>query len=189
MENDYELLYLAKEEPEVIVEILYKKYRGIIYSKALKYSAFNLPIEDLINEAKIALHNAIDTYQDKYNFNTYLNKCIDNHLCNYKKASIRNKNKILNEAVSMDNVDYLELKYDDINDPEKIIFKEYDYECFKNKIIDKLNWKEELVFILIAENYSNKEISQITDNSLRTVYNIINRIKNKVSNLMSSNNN
>ena len=56
----------------------------------------------------------------------------------------------------------------------------------KEKILSKLSWKEELIFTLKEQNYTNKEISEITDNSLRTVYNIINRIKNKVSNIVSN---
>ena len=46
MDNDYELLYLAKEDTENIVDILYEKYKKVLYSKALKYSSSNLNIED-----------------------------------------------------------------------------------------------------------------------------------------------
>jgi hypothetical protein len=38
MDNDYELLYLLKEEPEEILDILYKKYNYVLFSKIKKYS-------------------------------------------------------------------------------------------------------------------------------------------------------
>jgi len=57
---------------------------------------------------------------------------------------------------------------DERYNPERLLFEENNYQNLKEK------------------NYTNKEISEITDNSLRTVYNIINRIKNKVSNMVSN---
>ena len=185
MYNDYELLYLAKDEKELIGEILYKKYKGILYKKAIRYSPNNMLIEDFINEAKLTLYEAMENYQDKYNFNTYLSSCLDNNLSNYKKRVQRNKNKILNEAVPIEEIKEIITCSNNYN-PEQNLYEEYDYEELKNKIVDKLTWKEELVFTLKEQSFTNKEISEITDNSLRTVYNIINRIKNKVSKIVSS---
>lgn len=187
MENDYELLYLAKEDIELVVEILYKKYEKLIYSKVLKYNSSKLNLDDYLNEAKLSLYQAVENYQDKNSFIVYLNKCIDSSLSNYKKSLNRNKNKILNNAISIDE-DNLSIIKEDINknSPESLLFQEYDYESLKEKIINNLTWKEELIFVLKTQNYTCKEISEITDNNLRTVYNIINRIKRKVSKLMSN---
>ena len=38
MYNDYELLYLAGENNEEAINILYEKYKGLIYNKAIKYT-------------------------------------------------------------------------------------------------------------------------------------------------------
>jgi len=187
MHNDYELLYLAKEEKELVGEILYNKYKGILYKKAIKYSPTNLLIEDFINEAKLTLYETIENYQDKYNFSTYLVCCLDNNLSNYKKKIERNKNKILNEALPIEEIKDI-TTYNN-KSPEQYLYEEYDYEQLKSKIVNKLTWKEELVFTLKEQNFTNKEISEITDNSIRTVYNIINRIKNKVSNIVSNSSN
>lgn len=186
MDNDYELLYLAKEDHENIVNILYKKYKKVLYSKALKYSSSKTTIEDYLNEAKLTLHEAVKNYQDDSPFITYLNTCLNNNLSNYKKSLKRNKHKILNEAVSIDNEE-LEKQFqlnDERYNPEKLLLEEQEYLELKEKILSTLTWKEELVFNLKEQNYTSKEISEITDNNLRTVYNIINRIQNKVSKIM-----
>lgn len=188
MENDYELLYLAKEDTEMVVNILYKKYYKILYSKALKYSSPNQSIEDYLSEAKISLYKAVETYQDKCSFITYLNKCLDCNLSNYKKSLNRNKHKLLNEAVSIDD-EKIDLKIqidDERYNPEKLVLEELNYIELKEKILNKLTWKEELIFNLKEQNYTSKEIAEITDNNLRTVYNIISRIQNKVSKVMSN---
>lgn len=188
MDNDYELLYLAGDDMESVVNILYKKYNKVIYSKALKYSSSNINLEDYLNVARLSLYETVENYQDDYSFITYLNICLDRSLSNYKKSSNRNKHKILNDALSIDNEEIekgLQLN-DERYNPEKIFLEELSYFDLKEKILNKLTWKEELIFNLKEQNYTNKEISEITDNSLRTVYNIINRIQNKVSNLVSN---
>ena len=186
MENDYELLYLSKEDIERVVEVLYRKYKGVIYSKVLKYNPSKMIMDEYLNEAIYALYEAVEKYQDKYKFSTYLNNCIDNKLLNYRKTSERNKHKLLNNALSIEDNDIqLCLDNNDYN-PEKLVLEELEYIELKEKILSKLNWKEELIFTLKEQNYTNKEISEITDNSLRSVYNIIRRIQNKVSNLMSN---
>lgn len=188
MYNDYELLYLAQEHNEEAINTLYKKYEKLLYIKAIKYNSSYSLLEDYLNEAKLSLYEAIENYKDNTAFVTYLNKCIDNSLLNYKKSLNRNKNKILNEASSI-NDEKIETTIqirDEKYNPEKMFFSELNYQQLKEKILDKLTWKEELVFILKEQEYTNKEISEITDNNLKTVYNIINRIKNKVSNIVSN---
>ncbi len=188
MDNDYELLYLLKEEPEEILDILYKKYNSVLYYKIKKYNKWNINSDDYLNIARLSLYEAAENYHDNNKFITYLNTCLDRSLSNYKKSLNRNKNKILNDAISIedDHADIELTPNDERYNPERLLFEETNYQELKNKIIGKLSWKEELIFILKEQNYTNKEISEITDNSLRTVYNIINRIKNKVSNIVSN---
>ena len=187
MYNDYELLYLAQEDKDTVIDILCKKYNNLLYSKAIKYSS-NINLEEYLNEAKLALHEAAETYKDSYTFITYLNICIDRRLYNYKKKTNRHKHKILNDAISIEDnpLDNKILISDERYNPEKALLEEVSYIEKRKKIIDKLTWKEELIFNLKEQNYTNKEISEITDNNLRTVYNIINRIKTKVSSVVSN---
>ena len=64
--------------------------------------------------------------------------------------------------------------------------EEYNYSLLKSRIIDSLSWNEELVFVLKEQNYTTKEIAEITDKSLKSVYNIIGRIKRKIEIIMSN---
>lgn len=185
LDNDYELIYLAKEDDEFAIDELYKKYYQIIYTKAKKYSR-NIDIEDLLNEARIAFYRAIDNYQDDNTFTTYLNICLESSLANYYKKNNRRKNKVLNEAIPLDDQtnNLLDTFSDDKLNPEKLVIEEYSYNSFLNKIISILTWKEELIFTLKVQDFTVKEISAITDYNIKTVYNIIKRVQNKVSKLM-----
>lgn len=188
MYNDYELLYLAQENNEEAVKELRKKYNSLLYAKALSYNrSSHIDINELLNETEISFYKAIDNYIDKNTFNTYLSKVIDNNLTNYITKHNNTKNKILNESLSYDynNEKILELGSNKYN-PETNLYNEYDYSSLRNKILKVLTWKEELIFILKEQNYTILEISEITDNKLRTVYNIIKRIQDKTIKLMSN---
>ena len=175
MYNDYELLYLAKENNEDAINILRKKYNSLLYKKATKYSKrSSLSIKELVNEAEIYFYKAIDTYIDNNTFSTYLNKVLDNNLTNYISRYNNIKNKVLNESVSYEDNDEILIRLSSNKyNPETNLFNEYDYFTLREKIINKLTWKEELIFVLKEQNYTAREISEITDNNLRTVYNII----------------
>ena len=179
MDNDYELVYLAKEENELAIELLLKKYMPLINSKIKKYS--NSLKEDYRNEAKLTLYEAIFNYKDEKPFAAYLNTCLDNHLINFYKSLSRNKNKILNEAMPIINEEQLNVYNIKkiYSNPEDILLEE----ARPNDIV-ALTWKEELVFDLKVQNYTPKEISQIIDKNVSNVYNIIRRIQNKIVKLM-----
>lgn len=189
MDNDYELLYLAKDNEEEAIRLLEKKYDNLLYKKAIKYSkGSSIFFDDYLNEAKLALYEAIDSYQDDNTFMVYLNACVENSLANYKKSFGRNKNRILNEASSIDGEEALVGLYgvcDESFNPETILFEEDAFVEMIDKIKRMLTWNEELVFNLQIQNYTAREIAEITDNSLKTVYNIISRIRNKVVKLVS----
>ncbi len=188
MDNDYELLYLASENEEEIESLLYQKYYGFIQKKVLKYNSSTMNFDDCLNEARLALHDAIATYRDKGSFLSYLNTCLENRLINYQKSFSSNKNKLLNEAISFDelpSVSFIE-ESSDRYDPEKFLLEKADYFELKEKISQGLTWKEELIFNLREQNYTAKEIAEITDSNLKTVYNIISRVQYKLSNILSN---
>lgn len=188
MYNDYELLYLAQENNEDAVNELRKKYNSLLHAKALSYNrSSHIDIKELLNEAELSFYKAVDSYIDKNTFNTYLNKVIDNNLTNYIAKHNNTKNKILNESVSYEynNEKSIGVGSNKYN-PEISLFNEYNYFELRQRILNKLTWKEELIFVLKEQNYTAPEISKITDNSLRTVYNIIKRIQNKTIKLMSN---
>lgn len=186
MPDDYELLYLAKENNEDAIDILIKKYYNKIYYKAIKECSKLRDIDDFINEGIFCLHEAISNYNDNTKFSTYLNKVLDNKLINYRKSSERKKYSPLNEAILIDN-------YENINDkslidlnynPELIIENEENYEELKKTITEKLSFNEELVLSLIEQNYTVLEISNITDIKEQKIYRLIRHIRLKVSKIM-----
>lgn len=185
MNKDFELLKLAKNNDKEAIQKLLKKYYKLIYINSKKYVYLdNLYKEDYINEAVLSFYKAINKFEGTNGFELYLNKAINNTLINYNKSINKKRNIPNNKKVPLEDIEkYTYFTNEKKYNPEKIVFEESKYNDLRNNIVDKLTWKEELVFTLKEQNFTIKEISEITDNNLRTVYNIINRVKNKISNL------
>lgn len=178
MDNDYELLYLAKENDEDATEVLIKKYKKVINYKVSKYSkGLEEYKDDFYNESISTLYKSIYSYKDDYAFSTFYNACLENSLKSYRLF-------LLNK-IPLYSKDLMDAKEKNSN-PEKMLLDEYNYDEFRKKITNTLNWREELVFALKEQNYTAKEISEITDSNLKTIYTIISRTKDKISKIMSN---
>lgn len=190
--NDYELISLAHEQNEDAINIIYEKYKPIIVSKCNTYIKYikGIELSDLIQECYIVLNTAINTFnQEKDNiFYTFINLCLDRYLISEYKKSNNTKNKLLNESLSLDSLDnedknLIKIIKDDKYNPELELIQELNFMELYNKIIDKLTYLEELVFILKVQNFNYKEIASILDKDSKSIDNAIQRIKTKIKEL------
>ena len=186
MPDDYELLYLAQEKNEDAIDTLLKKYYNKIWYKSAKECSKFRDIDDYINEGLLCFYQTIDNYIDNTKFSTYLNKTLDNRLINYKKQLERKKHSVLNNAILIDSYEEINDKslMDYKSDPILIIEEEDNYKTLRKKIIDVLTAEEELVLSLIEQNFTIKEISNITDNKTKKIYNTIRNMRLKVSKII-----
>lgn len=175
MKDDLELINLAKNNNILALNELINKYYNTLYIKSLKYNKNDIDI--YLNEARYSLYKAVKYYNNTTSFTTYLNRCLDRNLYEYYKKTINNINTINDENIEI---------IDNNLNPEIILMNEYKYNYLKNKIISKLTWKEELILSLKEQNFTVKEISEIIDDKIKTVYNTINRIKIKTEKIMSN---
>ena len=157
---------------------IYKKYNNLINRKIYLFTGYNnLFDDDLKNEITLSIYKSISKYSEDNSSAAYLNKTIDRTLLNYLRKVNNKKDKVYQESIKTDNdQDFQDNRYN----PEQLFFEVSNYNELKRKIINELTWKEELVFTMKEQNFTIEEISQVTDNCIKT---IINRIKKKVSNL------
>lgn len=164
---------------------IYKKYNNLINRKIYLFTGYNnLFDDDLKNEITLSIYKSISKYSEDNSSPAYLNKTIDRTLLNHLRKINNKKDTVYQESIKTDNdQDFQDNRYN----PEQLFFEALNYNELKRKIINELTWKEELVFTMKEQNFTMEEISQVTDNCIKTVYNIINRIKNKISNLCKIN--
>ena len=186
--NEYELIYLAQEEKEGEArDNLYKEYEALLNLKARDYINLNgnqgIDINDIKLELKYVFEKAIDSYNqdNSASFKTFLITLINNFLKNYKRDNERLINKLLNDSVSIydvNGIDYSNVLYRDEELIENVIF---DNNLDVNDIYNNFNSKEKELIELIKKGYTFKEVANILDKDIKYVYNIIYRIRSKIN--------
>lgn len=183
-ENDYELVALAKEGNEDAINVLYEKYKPIIISKSKhfisKISYLGIEINDIMQEGFIGLEQAIDNFSEYNNtsFYTFALMCIEREMTNFVRKNNQKKSKFLNEAILID--DYVEKQVKDDFDMELFYIIKEKEKDFYNLVDKKLTNFEKEVFKLKYSGYSYEDIANTLNKDVKSVYNTINRIKNKI---------
>ena len=185
--NDYELLFMIRENDEVAEEVLLNKYYYLIRLIINKYRriAYIIGIDnkDLMQEALIAFYSAINSYNDLYNtsFNTYLSVCIENKLNNFIRLSNTYKERMINNAISLDD-DIKEINYliDKRSDPLLKIREREDYNTLINNIKKSLTKRSIKILDMYIKGMDYNDIAKELNLSYKNVANTLFRIREKL---------
>lgn len=187
--DDIELVLQAQENDEDAKNYLYQKYNPLLEKKS--YEIYKLlknkgiDINDVYQEVLLIFEMAINEYTpDKdASFYTFLNVCLKNKNNNLIARHNNNKNKILNESISMESIENIDTNHASKKLEEEFLDTESTKELY-SKIKDHLTNHEYEVFCLKAENIPIKEIAKRLNKDTKTVYNALQRIKLKVKGII-----
>lgn len=187
--NDYEILYLVKENDDINYEIIYEKYTPLIYKFACKYEKickkFGYEFDDIMQIGYISLFRAIDNYRyDSNMFYTFVIHIIENSIISEIRKNNTLKSKTLNESVSYDIlVPNTQYSYIDIiadpkthNDILDSLDIEYRWIVFKNT----LPFDIACIFELRFNGCSKNEISMLLDMDISDINKGIKEIKKQL---------
>lgn len=186
--NDYELISLAKEGNEDAINLIYQKYKPLIVSKSkdaiVMASHHGIEINDIMQEGFIGLEEAIINFSENDNtsFYTFATLCINRQIINYLRKNTKGKNRILNDAVAID--EYVEKSIKDDFDTEfSFIYKETEKNIME-EIKNNLTEFEKDVFKYKIDGYSFEEIANTLNKDLKSIYNTFHRIKSKIKKII-----
>ena len=182
--NDYELVFLAQEGNEDAINLIYQKYKPIIIKKSKNAIVFashhGIEINDIMQEGFIGLDEAIRNFSQDTDatFYTFATLCIDRQIASYLKKMTSGKDRILNEAITIN--DSLEKTMRDNMDIEKYFIGRDNNEEITVNIRQKLTNFEKKAFDLRLKGYSFEEIANILNKDLKAIYNTFFRIREKI---------
>lgn len=172
--NDYELLYLARENSEEAIDIIFDKYNNFIIKKAYGFKNI-LNFDDLCQEGKMVLSKAIQNFDEVYNktFTRYFEMLVNHRFIDLARIRQREKR-------------FLEFNDEIVNNYQMNFYNKIDQLVLKETVeinYQKLSTFEKKVFIY--KYFKNMKVLEIS-NKLQTnpinISNAIQRIKRKLRN-------
>ena len=186
--NDYELLYMVRENDELSKDLLLKKYSPIINKIALdffnSYKSYGYEYDDFYQEAMLAFNNAVVSYDENKDtlFYTFLIVCIKRALLSFTR-NISNKNKNLNDY------SFVELnEYNLIDEKTNMesIFEAREIQEICSEIIynPDLLIDDTAIFELRMNGFTWKEIGMLLDSSSSSIQFKFRKLKKELLNLL-----
>lgn len=187
--DDIELVLQAQENDEDAKNYLYQKYHPLLEKKG--YEIYKLlqnkgiDINDVYQEVLLIFEMAINEYDPEKDasFYTFLNICLKNKNNNLIARHNNNRNKILNESISMESVENIDTNHASRKLEEEFFDGESTKELY-SKIKERLTSQEYEVFCLKTDNIPIKEIAKRLNKDTKTIYNALQRIKLKVKDII-----
>lgn len=169
--NDYELIYMIRENDEDINEFLYSKYSSVVKKISSKYYLYardrGVEFDDLVQEGYIGLSSAINSFKENMDstFYTFACLCIERQIRTFCKKVGSNKQEILNQALSRDYDNLVQIYSSSYLSFDKEFMSKESFVSYKNLF----SLKHSTVFELRYNGFSYQEISELLDIPINTV--------------------
>ncbi len=162
--NDYELLYLIKENNEKALNLMYYKYGIYIKKKIIEMKIPKRFFEEYLQEGFMCLYNAIDNFKEIYNKTFF---CFFDLILSRKFFRLRNKSYEYQINVSFDlDIDLLG------EEVSSFRMKEHNFDGLSNL-------EKNLLKDVIIGGLKPIEVANIYNLNVKKIYNALFSLKNK----------
>lgn len=181
--SDEKLIELAKLGEDKYLEILLERYKPLVLSLANRYFIRGQDRDDVIQESMIALFKSIQSFdvEKQTSFAAFVKTTTQNHLIDSIRKSEAKNNRVLNDAVSIENMKFFieDEQTEDFGIHEEELQDLLNSESFKS-IFSDLEWQ---VLNLRLFKLSYNDIAKELDVKEKVVDNALQRIKHKLKNI------
>ncbi|MCI6764171.1 sigma-70 family RNA polymerase sigma factor [bacterium] len=194
--NDEKLITMFSENDEDAKNILYDKYSYIISIILAKYKrtiyALGIDISEVKQEAMLAFTDALIKYSSDKSTSlpTFISLVVERKIQNCIRKAETTKNKVNTEAYSLE-AEYEvfkrpleEILGDSSLDPLHKMENEERLEELTKKINDDLSPFEKDVYKLVINGFGYQDIAKILNKEPKQIDNTIQRIRNKIKDLL-----
>ncbi|MBA4687747.1 MAG: RNA polymerase sporulation sigma factor SigH [Candidatus Galacturonibacter soehngenii] len=195
--SDEELISLAQNGNNQVVDYLMEKYKNFVRKKAYELFMIGGDNDDLIQEGMIGLFKAVRDYnrQKETSFFTFADLCISRQMYTAIHASKRKKHIPLNTYISLyagiseeenDEQTLMNRVYS-IHDknPEELFIDKENEGYIEEQMQENLSTFEMQVINLYLTGMSYVRIAEILERTPKSVDNAIQRIRSKLSLILS----
>lgn len=186
-----DIVNLAQKGDSVSFEYLINRFEPLVRGMSRRYFLPKESDDDLIQEGKIAIFNAVRTYKEEFGipFSSFVRMVISRK---FKQAiTMRNcaKHQVFNRASSLDKTNGPSISYDNLlidsaknyqYDPGQVVVAEIHFKFIVNSLMAEFTDLEQQVFHTFFINQMKPaEISKTIGITTKCVDNTVTRIKKK----------
>ena len=187
--SDEELVALAQANDKLALEVLLTRYRKMVNSFARNFYLSDGDTEDLAQAGLMAVFKAVLSYNGAKSLKVYAKVCVKNEIVSTIRKSKRDKNKPLDNFISLSGDENFEIDKSEIAsttdfDPEAEYINEESKIELDNKIKQSLSKLEYEIFTYYLSGYSYLEIANKIGKEVKAVDNAVQRIKKKIEKIL-----
>ena len=196
---DEQLIRKLREGEQEIADFIVNKYKFLVKKKAKAMFLFGGENDDLIQEGMIGLFKAVRDYDlsQEMSFVSFADLCISRQMYTAIKLSQRQKHMPLNsyislydtgEAISDEKQTPLieQLQNSKDNNPEDLFLDKEYFHTIEQKLKERLSEFESRVLHLHLMGEDYRTIAKLLDKSPKSIDNALQRIKQKVFDILSN---
>ncbi len=183
---DEQLVKLAQSGDAKAIDVLVERYKSTVASITRSYFLIGGDKEDLLQEGMIAMYSAMNSYNGQVSFKNYVYTCVKNKIVSLIKSSNNQKNKPLNNYVSLsgapdNDADKSGIIVDGGFGPEETFINSEAFNELNAKIKDTLSQYEYKILTHYLMGLSYAQIAEKIGEKVKSIDNAIQRIRQKLS--------
>lgn len=181
--DDITLVKQAQNGDNVSMEILMLRYKGLARSRARKYFLTDGTFDDLCQEGLIGVFKAVRDFDisKNDNFTSFASMCVSSQIMDAIRTSSRGKHKLLNDAVSLCDLDENIPDSNNIDPINQYTMLE-NTEDFYEKLAKLVKPAQLSVLKYYLDGYAYTEISDKLNIPLKKIDNTLQSIRVKIKN-------
>ncbi len=186
--TDEELVKMAQEKDTDAMTAVIQRYKDFVKIAIRPYFLCGGDSDDLLQEGMLGVFRAVETFNGKYSFKSYVYACVKNGILSLIRRYNSDKNKPLNNFISLSGDSDFDAEKSALmisfkDNPEKTFIETESEKEFYESIKRNLSKLEYNIFNLYIEGYSYQEIAQRLDKNEKSIDNALQRIRKKVASI------
>ncbi len=180
--DEYLVELYQQQQNQASMMVLVARYAVVIDYKLKEYPYLWEDMDDVRQEALIALLRAVKNYRENKGarFSTYANRCLDNAIKNFIKKDSAKKLQLLRNSVSIHDLNKQSEIFTLETSPEKIYLDKERYLQLLDRIHINLSEFEKNVLFCYLDGKSYTQISTSLNSSQKAVDNALQRVRRKL---------